>query len=858
MDQGTGITRPSVSRRTGGSIAWTLLSVILVTSLLVSGSGILVAALAFWTDLENQQLIQLENYVDERGRRNAAIFDTVERAQATAIERFERRLGALSDDEIEQRFNALFPLRPDGTRRSRDDMFDGYLDEQGNHHSGVGAYLNPSGDWTPLERRQLVSAYEVVDSTGQALNGLVDNFYYFTFRNQLVISAADRDDQLRFYRHDATADFDFTGATFVELMRPAINPGRQFVCGELTQLIYVRDEESLTTGCYTPYDLDGSPVGAFGTTIQLHAYFEAAMAGPPAHGVNILLDQAGHLIAHPDLIQDRVTDGRIDAISATYDLPAITELLLAEPATRTLGTLISRDGRWVVAYSRLQGPGWFSVSLVDRNIQRRSIAGKLSIALGLGILGVALQAVLAYFILYRRFVRPLEALTGHFGVARPRAAATNPALQPLLGSRHEIGMLARTLEEQRATNKDAFDLLEARVAERTRELEAANQAKSTFLANISHEIRTPLNGILGLAQVLRTTSRSKQRQDQARMIEESGETLTQLLNDVLDMSKIEAGKMELSPQVVDPARLFGDMHILFQASAEAKSLDFSVEIDPSLPERLEFDPLRVRQCLSNLLSNAIKFTSKGSVQLSARWHRETDQAGLLEIKVCDTGIGIPPEKLDTLFSPFTQSDAAIAGEFGGTGLGLSIARDLARLMGGDITAEATPGQGSTFTLTFTAKPAQTRPAAPEERTPTQLADDPGYAGLLGLRVLLVEDNDINRQVVQAFMGPLKVHVTEAENGLEALAALEAAPFDIVLMDVRMPILDGLEATRRLRDSDAPWRDIPVTALTANASHQDADICLAAGMDSFASKPLKPASLFNAMRRARELRPYRPA
>ncbi|WP_417488094.1 ATP-binding protein [Maricaulis sp.] len=858
MDLGQGNTRSRAPSKPGSSIAWTLLSVILVTSLLVSGSGILVAALAFWTDLENQQLIQLENYVDERGRRNAAIFDTVERAQATAIDRFERRLEALSDDEVNQRFDALFPARPDGTRRSRDDMFDGYHDEQGNYRSGVGAYLHPPGDFSPLERRQLVSAYEVVDSSGQALTGLVDNFYYFTFRNELVISAASREDQLQFYRHEATADFEFTEAAFVQLMLPANNPSREFLCGELTQLIYVRDEQSLTTGCYTPYDADGVPTGAFGTTIQLHAYFEAAMAGPPAHGVNILLDQAGQLIAHPDLIHDRVTDGRIDTISAMYNLPEIAELLLAEPATRTLGTLISRDGRWVVAYSRLQGPGWFSVSLVDRNILRRSIAGKLSIALGLGILGVALQAVLAYFILYRRFVRPLEALTGHFGVARPRAAATNPALEPLLGSRHEIGILARTLEEQRATNKDAFDLLEARVAERTRELEAANQAKSTFLANISHEIRTPLNGILGLAQVLRTTSRSKKRQDQARMIKESGETLTQLLNDVLDMSKIEAGKMELSPQVVDPARLIEDMHTLFQASAEAKSLEFSIEIDPSLPERLQFDPLRVRQCLSNLLSNAIKFTSKGSVRLCVNWHGEADRAGLLEIRITDTGIGIPPEKLATLFSPFTQSDAAIAGEFGGTGLGLSIARDLAQLMGGDITAEATPGQGSTFTLTFTAKPAQTKPATQKDLTPTQLADDPGYAGLLGLRVLLVEDNDINRQVVQAFMAPLKVHVTEAENGLEALAALEAAPFDIVLMDVRMPILDGLEATRRLRDSDAPWRDIPVTALTANASHQDADICLAAGMDSFASKPLKPASLFGAMRRARQLRPYSPA
>lgn len=839
------------------SIAWLILMIVLATSLVVSGSGVIMAALAFSRDLENQQLVQLEDYIDERGRRNAVLFDTIQQVHQTSIERFERRLDAPDNSPEDNQFDDLFPLRSDGTRRSRDALFDGYYDSFGNYHFGVAAYLNPPDGWAPLERRRLVSAYHVVDSAGQALAGLVDNIYFFTFTNELVISAANREDRLIFYRETASAEFDLNAVDFVELVSPDLNPDRRFVCAELTQLISVRTAQSLTTGCFTPYDVDGEPVGAFGTTVQLADYFAAAMADPPPHGENLLIDQFGNLIAHPELIGEVVTEDRVSALYERYDLQAIMSLLASVPETSDFGVLPSFDGRWVIAYSRLRGPGWMTLSLVDRSILRQDIGEQLVITLSIGILGVIFQAILAYFILFRRVAKPLVELTRHFGALRPDPAANNHALVKLLGSQNELGMLARTLEEQRAMNEDALNLLEARVAERTRELETANKAKSTFLATMSHEIRTPLNGILGLARVLRTTSRTKQRQDQARMIQESGETLTQLLNDVLDMSKIEAGKMELAPTETDPSRLLQDLHSLFEEPATEKNLDFQIEIDANLPERLNFDPLRVRQCLTNLLSNAIKFTSTGSVCLSASWREVAGRNGVLVVAVRDTGIGIAADKLDTLFAPFAQSDAAIAGEFGGTGLGLSIARDLAQLMGGDIVARSEPGQGSTFTLTIASERIETAPASAAKRGPKSLADDADFEALQGLRVLLVEDNDINRQVARAYLAPLKVTITEAENGRLALEAMADNQFDIVLMDVRMPIMDGLEATRRLRDSDAAWSEIPVVALTANASEQDADTCLAAGMDAYASKPLHPSSLFGAMRRARELRPYRP-
>ncbi|WP_339332801.1 ATP-binding protein [uncultured Maricaulis sp.] len=844
-------------RDTGTSIAWTMLAVILLTSLVVSGSGVILAALAFRTDLENQQLVQLEDYASERGRRNGALFDTVQQAHATTIERFENRIDALSDAEIEAQFNALFPLREDGTRRSRDDLFDGYHDSLGNHHFGVGAYFNPADGWSAADRRRLVSAYQVIDSAGQSLTGLVDNIYFFTFDNELVISAAGREDRLAFYRQDATADFDLNAADFVELVTPELNPARDFVCGELTQLIYVRDGQSLTTGCFTPYGRAGTPVGAFGTTIQLNAYFEAAMADPPPHGENLLIDQFGNLIAHPDLIHDRVTEGLIDAIYARYDLTRIIDTLAAEPESRSTGTLISEDGRWVIAFSRMAGPDWLSISLVDRSILLREVASRIVIILVLGVLGVVLQAILAYTILFRRVVRPLAALTRHFGTARPKPARENPALDDVLNNTNEIGTLARTLEDQRRSSEQAFDQLEARVAERTRELEDANRSKSVFLANMSHEIRTPLNGILGLAQALRTSSRSRQHQEQARMIEESGTTLTQLLNDLLDMSKIEAGKMELALQPTEPVALLENIQTLFGEAATAKGLTLSLDLDPALPAQLLVDPLRLGQCVSNLVSNAIKFTPEGSVRVRASWQPQATRSGVLEIAVADTGIGIAEDKLQTLFAPFSQADAMTSSLFGGTGLGLSIARDLARLMGGDITASSEPGKGSEFILTLAAQATAEAQIRLPDRSPDELAKDPAYASLRDRRILLVEDNFINREVARAFLKPLNVTIVEAENGQAALDTLSQQAFDMVLMDVRMPVMDGLEATRRLRESGADWSEIPVAALTASASEQEADACFDAGMDSFASKPLKPAILFDAMRRACELRPYRP-
>jgi signal transduction histidine kinase/DNA-binding NarL/FixJ family response regulator len=384
--------------------------------------------------------------------------------------------------------------------------------------------------------------------------------------------------------------------------------------------------------------------------------------------------------------------------------------------------------------------------------------------------------------------------------------------------------------------------------------EQASQAKSAFLANMSHEIRTPLNGILGMAQVLEIGSLSDEQRDQVQTILDSGRNLMALLNDVLDLSKIEAGKMAVVKADTDLTHTLCRLHRLWKPKAEEAGLEFYLSLDADLPQVLNFDAVRVRQCVSNLISNAIKFTKQGRVEVFVTARRSADGQYLVKVRVSDTGIGMDAETMTRLFTPFMQADDSISRKYGGTGLGLSITRKLAELMGGEANVRSEPGRGSEFTFSFLAGE-----AAPQHRVVSEgasLSEDEARSTLKNqnLRLLLVDDHPINRQVASLLLRPFNMRIVEATNGKEALEALRRETFDVMCLDVHMPVMDGTQTIAAIRASEEPWANIPVIALTADAMTGDKERYMAMGMDGYLSKPIAERDLVTEITRVRSLTP----
>jgi len=365
--------------------------------------------------------------------------------------------------------------------------------------------------------------------------------------------------------------------------------------------------------------------------------------------------------------------------------------------------------------------------------------------------------------------------------------------------------------------------------------EAANAAKSRFLAVMSHELRTPLNGVLGMAQALKKNDLNETQREQVNILVDSGQTLLVLLNDVLDMSRIEAGKIELAPTPSTMKDMIERVINTYGSLLDGKDVMLRYELDENASEPMTFDVLRVYQCLSNLVSNALKFTEKGTVRILTSATRREDGGFKVRVEVRDTGIGMNKTTLDKLFEAFTQADAVTARKYGGTGLGLNISRRLAELMGGTLSVTSEEGVGSSFVMTFEASEIMATEEAEQPEMKTMPKHDDN-ADLPGMHILLVDDHPVNRKVARLFLEPFGFIITEAVDGQEALD-LDMSRYDLVLMDLNMPRLGGLEATRIFRAQEREGQHVPIVALTADAMHDQIEACHAAGMDAHISKPI---------------------
>jgi PAS domain S-box-containing protein len=410
--------------------------------------------------------------------------------------------------------------------------------------------------------------------------------------------------------------------------------------------------------------------------------------------------------------------------------------------------------------------------------------------------------------------------------------------------------------------RDVTDRLafEAELSAAKHAAEAANQAKSDFLANMSHEIRTPLNGVIGVADALSKTALSAEQREMVSLITSSGATLERLVSDILDVSKVEAGRMEIEERVFDLGAELGSLIELHQVRAQEKNLSFRSRFGAQARGEFRGDSVRIKQVIGNLLSNAVKFTSHGEVWIAVEADEPGDAGGpcRLTFEVGDSGVGFDERAARTLFQRFSQADTTITRRFGGSGLGLSICKALVEMMGGAITAESAPGRGSRFQVVLPLarhRPLETYDAESAPAPAGGAAAERRLEAAAGaLRVLLAEDHPTNQKVVQLILAPLGAEVVVAENGAEAVRIMQAERFDAVLMDMQMPVMDGLAATRLIRrlEAEHPARArTPIVMLSANAMAQHRLEALAAGADLHIPKPVTAASLIAGLAEALE-------
>jgi signal transduction histidine kinase/CheY-like chemotaxis protein len=803
------------------------------TSIVLTLAASLSAFAVFQQDLERRQTAFLSQYVQERASNVSHRFSPMMELQRSAGLEIQRRLNWFHPGDADGILDKFMPLKPDGTRRSRPEAFEGFPLKTGGFYYGMGAFIADGRHIPELEKRALAASFSIVASFGKASQGTYDNFYFYTPHNRVVIFGPNRPDHLMFYRHDAPADLDFSHEEMSRFILPDVNPLGETRCTSLQAQLQDRAKRRVSNACMTPVYIKGQLVGAFGSTIQLTQMLSTMVKTSLPGAESLVARSDGALLAYPGgAAINEMSEAAVAGYEQRTHLRDIVSQIAKEH--KDSGVIVTPDHRDFVAYGWIQGPGWYLLIRYPTAAVAWSAARSAFWILVCGLGFSVLQTLAILLLSDRTIVRPLRRLAES---CVPGAADSATSTGRLERRNDEIGVLARALRDERARADDLLSSLEQRVLDRTAELERANTEKSRFLANMSHELRTPLNGVIAVSERLAAEQITDRNRELAELIVSSGRLLEQVLTDILDFSKIEAGEMRLEAGPMVMQTLVSRVAELHQASAEAKGVILCWDVDPEASGAYVGDEVRLTQVLSNLLSNAVKFTEAGRVDLRVEGLR----AGGVRFTVKDTGIGFDDEVKARLFNRFEQADVSIRRRFGGTGLGLAICRSLVELMGGAIEADATPGAGACFTFVLPLLRVQADSSCEDEEVGDAF-------DLTGVRVLLAEDHPTNQRVVRLILETVGIDLAIVDNGKAALEALAADPFDLVLMDMQMPELDGLSATQQIRADETSQgaARIPIIMLTANALGEHVRASLEAGADLHVSKPIRAEALLSAI------------